>query len=465
MEPAERANLLERAATSAMAAGLADAPELARQAGEAWRGIGDREGEARSTALHADALMDKGDVEAAGAILTEAVAAIDASVPADRWGEAEARLFAMRARALMRADENEPGLVEADRALRIAEAGNHDVVAAMALVNKGSVLAQLGRRREAEALLEAGIRLARREGLSHLELRAVRNLGTVLADDDPIRAMDIYLEATETARRAGDHLAFASLANIYADAAWQTGIPGHWDQAVSLMDEVSELPAAPGERAGMAANRIAHALIRGEDVTDALDEAQRLQEQDHDPRNAELPNAIRADAALAAGRLDEAISIGLGVIERDVMMGGYASWAVVTAAILTGNREALASVNAAHEAVPFHGTYSEAVRNLARAARAALEGRSADAVAGYSAAHDALEAIGLRYVWARSILDSLLALPGEPRVLARAPEARAVFERMSAAPFVALLDEAVSRADSTGPAEPPAAVPSASEVS
>ena len=156
--------------------------------------------------------------------------------------------------------------------------------------------------------------------------------------------MDIYLDATETARRAGDHLAFASLANIYADAAWQTGVPEHWDQAVSLMDEASELPAAPGERAGMAANRIAHDLIRGEDVTDALDEAERLQEQDPDPRNAELPNALRADAALAAGRLDEAISLGLGVMERDVMTGGYASFAVVTAAILTGNREALASV-------------------------------------------------------------------------------------------------------------------------
>ena len=463
-EPADRAGLLERAATSAMAAASPDAPELARRAVEAWSGIGDQEGAARSTALRADALMDSGDVEAAAAILTKAVEAIDASVPADQWGEAEARLFAMRARALMRGNENEPGLVEADRALRVAEAGNHDAVAAMALVNKGSVLAQLGRRREAEALLETGIRLARRDGLSHLELRALRNLGSVLADDEPIRAMDIYLDGVETARRTGDHLAFASLANIYSDAAWQTGIPEHWDQAVSLMDEASELPAAPAERAGMAANRIAHDLIRGEDVTDALDEAERLQQQDPDPRNAELPNALRADAALAAGRLDEAISLGLGVMERDVMTGGYASFAVVTAAILTGNREALASVEVANDAVPFHGAFSEAVRTQVRAARAALEGRTADAVAGYGAAHDALEALGLRYIWARSILDSLLALPGEPRILAREPDARAVFESMGAAPFIALLDGAVTRA-AVPPAEPAAALPSASEVS
>ena len=341
---------------------------------------------------------------------------------------------------------HEPGLVEADRALRIAEAGNHDVVAAVALVNKGSLLAELGRRREAEALLESGVRLARRHGLPHLELRGLRNLGSVLGDDEPIRSMEIYLDGIETARRAGDHLGFASLVAMYGDSAWQTGQPEHWDQAVSLMDEAAELPAAPGERAAIAAIRIAHALIQGKDVTDALGEADRLQEQDPDPRNAEYSNTFRADAALAAGRLDEALSIGLGVMERDVRMGGYATWAIATAAILTQDREALASVEAGHDAVPFHGAFSEAARAHVRAARAALEGRSGDAVAGFVAAQDGLDAIGMRYWWARCVLDSLLALPGEPRLVAREPEAREVFEGMGAAPFIALLDDAVARA-------------------
>ena len=458
-EPAERAILLERAATSAMSAALPEAPELARRAVDAWSGIGDREGIARSTALHADVLLDNGDVEAAAAILAEAVASVDASVPADDWGEAEARLFAMRARALMRSDENEPGLVEADRALRIAEARNLDVIAATALVNKGSLLAQLGRRREGAALLESGARLARRDGLSHLELRALRNLGSVLGDDEPLRAMNIYLDATETARRTGDHLAFAALATSYGDTAWQTGLPELWDQAVSLMDEASELPAPPGERLGMAANRIAHAIIQGEDPSDALEDFDRLQEQDPDPRNAEFANGLRADAALAAGRLVEAIGLGLGVIERNELMAGYASPTIVTPAILTGNLEALVKVESVAEAVPFHGAFSEAIRAHVRAARAAVGGQPADAITGFSAAQDGFEAVGLRYWWARAVLDSLLALPGEPRFLARAPEARDAFELMGAAPFIALLDKAVAGA-AAAPSESTAPTPS-----
>ena len=77
----------------------------------------------------------------------------------------------------MRNERSEASITFADRALVIAERQDLERVAATALVNKGSALSQLGRRREGASLLESGIRLAEREGLAHLGLRARMNLG------------------------------------------------------------------------------------------------------------------------------------------------------------------------------------------------------------------------------------------------------------------------------------------------
>jgi tetratricopeptide (TPR) repeat protein len=463
-QPTERAALLERAAASAMAGALAEAPPLALEAVQTWQTVGDREGIARATALHADALTDVGEVGSAAAVLKDAVDAIEASVPADQWGEAEARLFAMRSRVLMRNDANEEALLEADRALRIAEHGNHDVVAAMAIVNKGSALAQLGRRRESEALLEAGARFAGRLALPHLELRALRNLGVIASDDEPLRALEIMLDAIESARRAGDQNAFASLVSVYGEVAFQTGSTEVGDRVVGLMDEASELPIAAVDQSGMAAYRIADAIRQGKDVADELVAAGQLAERDPDPRSAELANILLADAELVAGRPREAIAVGRAAMERAVDGGTYSESTIVTAAILAADLEALAWLDAKNDGVPFHGASSEAIRAQVRAARAAVEGRSADSIAAFTDAERGFEAVGLLYLWARCILDALLAMPGEPLFAARAPEARAVFERIGATPFIALLDNAVTRA-AARPAEPSAAVPSASEVS
>ena len=444
-EPAERASLLERAATSAQAAAMPSASDLARQAVDAWKGIGERGSVARSTALLADILMDVGDVATAGALLAEEVEAIEAGVPAGEVGEPEALLFAMRSRALMRIDQNDAAVAEADRALRIAETRNYDLVAAMALVNKGSAFAQLGRRYESQGLLGTGIRLANRGGWSHLELRALRNLANSLVDDEPIRALETTLDAIETARRLGDHQAFASLVVVYADFAVPAGAGEYWDRAIDLMAEASELPAAAGERMGMAAARIDRRILRGEDVTDALEDLERLTEEDPDPHSAQLPAVLRAAVALVSGHPDEAAAIARGVMERDIMLSGYAAQALVTGSILTADLDTLRWTETAMEEVPFHGASSQAYREHLTAARQALDGRTSDAVAGFTRSLDTLAKLGARLTWARGVLDALLALPGEPRFLALAPEARAVFEGIDAAPFIALLDDAVTR--------------------
>ena len=277
-----------------------------------------------------------------------------------------------------------------------------------------------------------------------------------------MRGLETTLDAIETARRLGDYQAFASLVVVYADMALPGGAGEHCDRAIDLLAEASELPAAAGERMGIAAVRIDHRILRGEDVTDALEEVERLTAEDPDPRSAENPATLRAAQALMSGHPDEAVRIGRGVMERYLMQSGFAAQSLVTWAILTADLETLRFAEAAMEEVPFHGAWSQAFRAHITAAREALEGLTSDAVADFTRSLDAYARLGARLTWARALFDALVALPGEPRFLALAPEARAVFEGVGAAPFIALLDEAVNRAAAptpTSPAETPSGSP------
>ena len=175
-EPRERAELLERAAGHANSAGLVPADVgFAEAALDLYREIGDQSAALAATAIVADLLLDAGRVPEASELLTEAVATlVDGSEAA--WGEPEAALLSAQSRAEMRNERSEASITYADRALVIAERQDLERVAATALVNKGSALSQLGRRREGASLLESGIRIAEREGLAHLGLRARMNL-------------------------------------------------------------------------------------------------------------------------------------------------------------------------------------------------------------------------------------------------------------------------------------------------
>ena len=91
-------------------------------------------------------------------------------------------------------------IAAADGALAIAERLDLEPVVAEALVNKGSWLSQLGRRREAIALDEAALRMAQALPNRNFEMRVRNNLASVLGDDDPVRATQIMLDSAEVAR-------------------------------------------------------------------------------------------------------------------------------------------------------------------------------------------------------------------------------------------------------------------------
>src|SRR5207247_5418809 len=115
----ERADLLERAATSGSAAGLHEkAIDFARRAVEAHGEADDRSAAGRATGLLGTVLMDAGDLDEASRVLDEALAGVPDGPAQD---EVRAVLLAQRSRALMRLARYPESVDVADRALALAE--------------------------------------------------------------------------------------------------------------------------------------------------------------------------------------------------------------------------------------------------------------------------------------------------------------------------------------------------------
>ncbi len=86
------------------------------------------------------------------------------------------------------------------------------------------------------------------------------------------------------------------------------------------------------------------------------------------------------------------------------------------------------------------------------AALAALEGRPADALAGFRDARDQLRRLEQWFDYAAFGIDALMVLPDEAEIRAWAEEARPILEGLRARTYLERLDEALESAPSTAPA-------------
>ncbi|MFH1475354.1 MAG: hypothetical protein ABIG85_05785, partial [Chloroflexota bacterium] len=92
-----------------------------------------------------------------------------------------------------------------------------------------------------------------------------------------------------------------------------------------------------------------------------------------------------------------------------------------------------------------------AYRVAARAGIAALEGRVDDAIAGYREAISRLRSEGSDFEVARISLDFVVLVGADhPATRDAAAEARAIFERVKARPYLERLDAAIARAAPAG---------------
>ncbi|MDR3545674.1 MAG: adenylate/guanylate cyclase domain-containing protein [Candidatus Limnocylindrales bacterium] len=444
-DAAERAGLYLRAASSANAAARHDLAQALVLEGIAVAAtLADPTLLGAAEALLGELLIDAGKPPEAVEVLEAAVARL-AEASDD---EARAGLLGNLSRAYMRSGQPARAIETADLALAIAERRHLDRIIAETLNNKGSSLSYLGRSVEAVALLRAAVDLARERGFVAAETRALSNLG-VSIDDNPRRARDILEQGLNLARRVGNRSLsnWAAISRLYAVVSIAEG----WDQALAeaaqdLADARAHKVASPLDEIRSLSVQALMRVPRGESTDAMLADLERLAGETTDAFGAAALHYLRGDRALLAG--DHALASREMLLASEEPNIGHVFLAGAARAALWGGDVATAREIADRlDATPNSSASFTAGRIAVRAGIAALEGRRDDAMTGFRDALARLRAIGEDFELARTGLDFLLLVgPGEPAARAAATEARPIFERVGARPYLERLDAAAAAA-------------------
>jgi tetratricopeptide (TPR) repeat protein len=325
-----------------------------------------------------------------------------------------------------------------ERVLAVAEQDELTELAADSLITKGTILDNLGRHIEAVALIEAGRRLAERFGHRGLAPRAINNLASVLAEDDPRAALAVAREGLELNRRIGER-AFTMLDNaVYAAIR-----VGEWDWALAQLEA-----ALPEETDAMA---------RGAALS-AIDQIRAYRGLDTTSLRAELvPLAASLDAgeaftalvsayeSLASGDLADAAR-NAQLYARAWPQGEVEGWRIATRAAIWAEDVAMARDSLAeYDRLAARGRGVHMTSLTFNAGIAALEGRRTEALSQYRDAIRGWEELELPWDQALAVIDMAMVLgPGEPAVTSAAATARTILESLDAQAMLARLDSALS---------------------
>jgi hypothetical protein len=349
------------------------------------------------------------------------------------------------ARAHMRTGDAVGGAALADRGLEIAERLNLDAIVVEGMVNRGSCINILGRRREAIAIQRGALELVQKVGDRNLEMRVRNNLASGLSEDEPLTAMAIYEEACDLARDIGDRGMYNWIVATAGVTAFWLG--QDWTRHVSRMWEAYETATLPGDRARIRTLIGAIETARGE----RLDELARdMTEIVGDSQDTDMLFSLHmslAAVALAKRNHDEAWRHAMFVANlpsQDEQIGLDKALEIAIAAGDVGRVQEAAT---RLRAVTLTGAITQTILHVADGAEAALTGRRAEAVASFHKAREGLGALGVRYDRAMRAVQATQLMPDEPEVRAWADEARALFTELEAHTSLTALDEALASGD------------------
>ena len=447
VDPAARADYLERAGESASSAGHhAAAERLFEQAVGPRRDSGDRPATARTIAAMARAVLSGRQLDRGRSILEAAVAEF-ADLASDPGVIA---LNAQLARAYMLQMESGRSLEVIDRVLEAAEHADLIPIIADALVTRGTALLNIGRLREGIGVIEIGERLAATVSETGTVVRAMNNRLTTLSDLDPRGALETAREAQALARRIGDRpmsIQFGALVGLGLFSA------GDWDGAlVAWRDELAE-DLEPADRLLALYGTACVPAYRGEDVADMLRELARVAADVTDPQVLWTTVEGPAVAAWAAGRLEEAGVMWREGVRLYPQMAPNWLRAAAQTALELGDTARLRDDLAALAATGFHAPVLELHRSELEAGLAALEGRPAEAARAYVEVLRGLREIGLPVDAAVATIRMATVLdPTTREVRAAVDEASDTLHRLGARALVERLDAVVRRA---GPGRSP----------
>ncbi len=449
----ERALLFLRAAQSANATARHEVAEaFARDAVAAARSAADAGTIGDAQALLGEVLIDAGDPPSAVALLEAALADFPESGPA----ETRAALLGNLSRGLMRVVRLADAIAAADLALDLAEHLGLGRILAETLNNKGSALHYLGRGVEARALLRASIDVARAGGHVAAEIRALSNLGA--AGDDMRASRDAYRSAADLALRVGRRGLgqWAAASARYADF-WL----GEWD---GLLETDETFGPRVGQTSRLDEIRwdslTALALVaRGEPTDKYLERFEALAREVPEKYAVSAAHFLRSDRALVEGDYAASADSALRAADASPELASIYLNLAMRPAIWGRDLERARAISARLDADPASGSDTALDRLAAHAAVAALEGRTDEAAASFREALAGYRARSEDFTTATLDLNFVLLFgPDQPGASEAAAEARAIFERVGAKPYLAKLDEALAGGSARRPADAESAV-------
>jgi tetratricopeptide (TPR) repeat protein len=455
-DSAEREALLELGAVSANASGLEDkAVAFAREALDIHGAAGDIAAATRTSALMGRILLDYGRLDEAANFME---GAIESAGP-DATGPEVADVLANLSRAYMRLDRNDLSIDTADRALSIAEPLNLERIVAEALINKASSMHRKGRLREAVALHELAVGIADASGFVDQRLRGRNNLSVAQIDNDPEGALRTIQEGIELARRMGQRGMFNWL--VGTGALYSMAVGHNPARSLELLDETLNSSPRAYDRARALMIRAGLLARQGKELDQSLPVVEEAAAGITDGQLIGGLHYMRSLVAFSAGRWAEAVAESMKAPDHWHESDPFVLAVAMHALARTRREEDALAIKRRLDA--FHGgsLLATTARIRATALVDALQGRDQDALAGFRAAIEAVRGVGAHLDTALAVVDALWLLPAESEVRDWVPFARETFERMEAAPYQRMLDDALAAAGGPTPPTPGPPVESA----
>jgi tetratricopeptide (TPR) repeat protein len=445
-EGLEQADLLERAGIAALLDGSWDtAMAHMAQAMEVFESAGDRHAAARVSARLAFAEWRSGRLDE-GIRRLEGAFDVLASEPPDHdiaeFAAELARLHYFAGNIDLAADR-------ADVALRIAEALRFPDVLSEALNTKSLVVLARGRREESTALITHSLRLALENDVAGAALRAYNNLSVGLSDYDRYaEALEVMESGLALATKVGERVWAWGFIGALADTLWWLG---RWDEALERIAELPSMEEVPSIRAIV--QQFIPALVSINVNRGDVEEAERALDTVADfATGADVQERAAywlysSFIAMARGEAQEAIVGAERAIEsrsvlslgNAIVRDGYVK--AIESALALGDlgraQEHLTMLEGADagEVPPYLRAHIARLRALLSAARGDDDGVDVR----FKAAAAMFREIGLPFYLAIALLEHAEWLAGRDRsndAQQLLDEARAIFERLEARPWV-----------------------------
>jgi tetratricopeptide (TPR) repeat protein len=328
----------------------------------------------------------------------------------------------------MRLNRVPQALEAAERALEIAEPLNLVRIVADAMNNRAATLINIGRRREATALIRAALELAVDGGWVDLELRLRNNLAVTIADDDPAGATAAMREVHEISERIGNVMWYLVASAAASGADYLEG--RDWDAAQQLAEEALGR-AAPGSWSWvqLTTSLLQLRAARGEGVED-LEAA--LDSTEYEEALRFWVEQARADVALSRGDFAAAVRHGQAVLDSGQAESNEPSVRsnIGYGQIALGEPDGARTTADVMRDGVFQGPLSKAFQALVDAGALALEGRANEARQRFTDGVAAMRALDQPFEVARWQILAVQLLPDAPEAPTWAEEARQLVERL-----------------------------------